>query len=68
MVKAMTNTQKKILAGVLTITFPVWLIVVVPLLVVFMMFALIYTSIADAMGVSMYDDNGKKIKKHFGVE
>jgi len=68
MVKAMTNTQKKILAGVLTITFPVWLIVVVPLLVVFMMFALIYTSIADAMGVSMYDDNGKKIKKHFGIE
>jgi hypothetical protein len=56
MVKAMTNKQKKILAGVLTITFPVWLIVVVPLLVVFMMFALIYTSIADAMGVSIYDD------------
>ncbi len=56
MVKAMTNTQKKILAGVLTITFPVWLIVVVPLLVVFMMFALIYTGIADAMGVSMYDE------------
>lgn len=56
MVKAMTNKQKKILAGVLTITFPVWLIVVVPLLVVFMMFALIYTSIADAMGVSIYDE------------
>ena len=52
----MTNTQKKILAGVLTITFPVWIIVILPLFVVFGFFALIYANIADAMGVSIYDD------------
>ena len=53
MAKAMTNKQKKILAGVLTITFPVWVLVVVPLFVVFMIFAIIYAGIADAMGVEI---------------
>jgi len=52
----MTNKQKKILAGVLTITFPVWVLVVVPLFIVFMIFAIIYAGIADAMGVSIYDE------------
>ena len=47
----LSNTQKKILAGVLTITFPVWILVVVPLFVVFMIFALIYANLADAIGV-----------------
>lgn len=53
MVKTMTNKQKKILAGVLTITFPVWIIVVIPLFVLFGIFALIYAHIADAMGVEI---------------
>ena len=67
MVKVMTNTQKKILAGVLTITFPIWLLAL-PFVMLFGMIAILYTEIAYALGVSMYDDNGKKIKKHFGIE
>ena len=51
MIKNLSNTQKKIVAMILTITFPVWILIVVPLLVVFMMFALIYASVADALDV-----------------
>ena len=55
-IKNLSNKQKKILAGVLAITFPVWILVIVPLFIVFMIFAIIYAGIADAMGVSIYDE------------
>ena len=47
----LTNTQKKILAVILSITSPGWILVVVPLFVVFVIFALIYAHIADSLGV-----------------
>ena len=45
------NTQKKILAVLLTITCPVWILVVFPLFVLFGVFAIIYAHIADSIGV-----------------
>ena len=50
-IQTLSNTQKKILAGVLAITFPVWVLVIVPLFIVFMIFAIIYAGIADALDV-----------------
>ena len=52
MVKAMTNKQKKILAGVLTITFPIWLLAL-PFVMLFGMIAILYTEIAYALGVKI---------------
>ena len=67
LIKNLSNTQKKILAGIITITLPIWLLAL-PFVVLFGMIAILYTEIAYELGVSMYDDNGKKIKKHFGIE
>ena len=53
MIKNLSNTQKKILAGIISITFPVWILVVIPLFVLFGIFALIYAHIADAIGVEI---------------
>jgi hypothetical protein len=47
----LTNTQKKILAVILTITSPVWILVVLPLYVIIAFFSLIYAGIADALDV-----------------
>lgn len=47
----LNNKQKKILAVILSITFPVWILVVIPLFVLFGVFALIYAHIADALEV-----------------
>lgn len=49
-IKNLSNTQKKILAGVITITFPVWLLAL-PFLIFFGMIAILYAEIADAIGV-----------------
>ena len=50
-IKNLSNTQKKILAGVLTITFPIWIVIALPLYVVFGMLALLYAIILDELGV-----------------
>ena len=50
MIKNLSNTQKKILAGVITITFPVWLLAL-PFLIFFGMIAILYAEIAYAIGV-----------------
>jgi hypothetical protein len=51
LIKNLSNTQKKILAGVLTITSPVWIIIAFPLFVLFGMSALLYAIILDELGV-----------------
>jgi hypothetical protein len=50
MIKNLSNTQKKILAGIITITFPIWLLAL-PFVVLFGMIAILYTEIAYALGV-----------------
>ena len=52
----LTNTQKKILAVILTITFPIWIVVAIPLFVLFGVFAIIYAHIADALDVQHHND------------
>ena len=47
----LTNTQKKILAIVLAITSPIWILVILPIYVVVAFFLLIYSAIADALDV-----------------
>ena len=49
-IKNLSNTQKKILAGVISITFPIWLLAL-PFVVLFGMIAILYTEIAYALGV-----------------
>lgn len=51
-----SNKQKKILAVILTITFPIWIVVAIPLFVLFGVFALIYAHIADALDVQHHND------------
>ena len=51
LIKNLSNTQKKILAGVLTITSPAWILIAFPLFVVFGMLALLYAIILDALEV-----------------
>ncbi len=53
LIKNLSNTQKKILAAILAITCPIWILVVIPLFVLFAVFALIYAHIADAIGVEI---------------
>lgn len=48
-IKNLSNTQKKILAAFLTITFPVWIIIAFPVFVVFGMLALLYAIILDQL-------------------
>jgi len=50
LIKNLSNTQKKILAGVIAITFPVWLLAL-PFLVLVGMIAILYAEIAYALGV-----------------
>ena len=50
-IQTLSNTQKKILAVILSITSPVWILVVVPLYVIIAFFSLIYAGIADALDV-----------------
>jgi hypothetical protein len=50
MIKNLSNTQKKILAGIIAITFPIW-ILALPFVVLFGMIAILYTEIAYALGV-----------------
>ena len=50
MIKNLSNTQKKILAGIITITFPIWMLAL-PFLVLVGMIAILYTEIAYAIGV-----------------
>ena len=50
MIKNLSNTQKKILAGIITITFPIWLLAL-PFVVLVGMIAILYTEIAYAIGV-----------------
>jgi len=52
----LNNKQKKILAVILTITCPIWILVVFPLFVLFGVFALIYAHIADALDVQHHND------------
>lgn len=47
----LTNTQKKVLAGLLAITFPIWVVPVVFAYIVIGLSMLIYANIADALGV-----------------
>ena len=54
LIKNLSNTQKKILAGVITITFPIWLLarlLALPFLMLIAMIAILYAKIADAIGV-----------------
>ena len=50
LIKNLSNTQKKILAGVISITFPIW-ILALPFLMLVAMIAILYAEIADAIGV-----------------
>ena len=50
MIKNLSNTQKKIFAGIITITFPIWLLAL-PFVVLVGMIAILYTEIAYAIGV-----------------
>ena len=50
LIKNLSNTQKKILAGVISITMPIW-ILALPFLMLFGMIAILYTEIAYALGV-----------------
>ena len=50
MIKNLSNTQKKILAGIITITFPIWLLAL-PFVVLVGMIAILYAEIAYAIGV-----------------
>jgi hypothetical protein len=50
LIKNLSNTQKKILAGFISITMPIW-ILALPFLVLFGMIAILYTEIAYALGV-----------------
>ena len=50
LIKNLSNTQKKILAAILAITFPIWLLAL-PFVVLFGMIAILYTEIAYALGV-----------------
>ena len=50
MIKNLSNTQKKILAGFISITFPIWLLAL-PFVVLVGMIAILYTEIAYAIGV-----------------
>ena len=50
LIKNLSNTQKKILAGVISITFPIWLLAL-PFVVLFGMIAILYTEIAYALGI-----------------
>lgn len=47
----MTNLQKKILAVLLTITFPIWIVPVIFAYVIIASLLLIYANIADAMEI-----------------
>jgi len=47
----MTNLQKKILAVLLTITFPIWIVPVLFAYVVIVPLLLVYAGIADAMKI-----------------
>lgn len=49
-IKNLSNTQKKILAGIITITFPIWLLAL-PFVVLVGMIAILYAEIAYAIGV-----------------
>jgi hypothetical protein len=51
LIKNLSNTQKKIIAVLLTVTFPFWVLIVFPLFILFGIFALIYANFADALGV-----------------
>ena len=44
MIKNLSNTQKKILAGIITITFPIWMLVL-PLVMLVAMIAILYALI-----------------------
>ena len=50
LIKNLSNTQKKILAGVITITFPIWMLTL-PFLMLVAMIAILYTEIAYALGI-----------------
>ena len=52
LIKNLSNTQKKILAGVISITFPIWLLAL-PFVMLFGMIAILYTEIAYALGVKI---------------
>ncbi len=50
MIKNLSNTQKKILAGIITITFPIW-ILALPFFMLVAMIAILYAEITYAIGV-----------------
>ena len=50
LIKNLSNTQKKILAGIIAITFPIW-ILALPFLMLIAIIAILYTEIAYAIGV-----------------
>lgn len=50
LIKNLSNTQKKILAGVITITMPIW-IFALPFLMLFGLMIVMYVEISDALGV-----------------
>jgi len=50
LIKNLSNTQKKILAGIIAITFPIW-ILALPFLMLIAIIAILYTEIAYALGV-----------------
>lgn len=47
----LSNTQKKVLAALLAITFPIWIVPVVFAYIVIGLTVLIYANIADALDV-----------------
>lgn len=50
MIKNLSNTQKKILAGIITITFPIWMLAL-PFVMLVAMIAILYAEITYALGV-----------------
>lgn len=50
LIKNLSNTQKKILAAVITITMPIW-IFALPFLMLFGLMIVMYVEISDALGV-----------------
>jgi hypothetical protein len=50
MIKNLSNTQKKIFAGIITITFPIWMLAL-PFVMLVAMIAILYAEITYALGV-----------------
>lgn len=50
LIKKLSNTQKKILAGIIAITFPIWMLAL-PFFTLVAMIAILYAEIANALGV-----------------